>query len=352
VSLPSARYEDADARRQFADELLLEVKALPGVTAASMTSQLPFTGGNSSSVAMPEWYVLTPGESLLAPLQNWVGPDYFGAMGIELVAGRFFEDSDGPDAPNAIVIDRWLAQRYWPDRSPVGDRMIWGDVPGSEDISEDDLFTVVGVVETIKHNDLTAPDREHAGAYYFTYRQRPQAFLTLVVRTATEATGLTPALRQSLARIDPELPLYDVETMKSRIDQSLLSRRVPLVLLGVFAGVALFLAVVGIYGALAYSVSQRRMEIGIRMAMGSAPEDVFRRVVGQGMRVTALGLVIGGVAALGLTRLIQSLLFGVQSTDLRVMGAVAMTLAIVGLVACLIPARRATSVDAVRALTG
>ncbi len=352
VSLPSARYEDAEARRQFTDELLRDVKALPGVTAASMTSQLPFTGNNSSSVILPEWWVPTAGESILSPLQNWVGPDYFEAMGIELVAGRFFEESDGPDAPNLIIIDQWLANRYWEDRSPVGDRMLWGSVPGAEDNSDDDYYTVVGVVETIKHNDLTAPDGEHVGAYYFTYRQAPRAFMTLVVRTATEATGLTPALRASLARIDPELPLFGVETMESRIAESLASRRVPLVLLGVFAAVALFLAVVGIYGALAYSVSQRRKEIGIRMAMGSTPEDVFRRVVGQGMRVTGLGLVVGAVSAVGLTRLIQSLLFGIQATDLRVMLVVAVTLAIVGLVACVIPARRATSVDAVRALTG
>lgn len=352
ISLPSARYEDGDARRQFTDDLLQDVKALPGVTTASITSMLPFTGNNSSSVVMPEWYEPTPGESLLSPLQTWVGPDYFEAMGIELVSGRFLQESDGPDAANAMVIDKWLADRYWPDRSPVGDRMIWGSIPGASDFSEENLHTVVGVVETIKHNDLTAPAGEHVGAYYFTYRQRPQAFLTLVVRGATEATDLTPAIRQSLGRIDPELPLYDVETMAARIDDSLESRKVPLVLLGVFAVVALFLAVVGIYGALAYSVSQRTREIGIRMAMGGAPEDLFRRVVIQGMRVTGLGLVIGAAAALGLTRLIRSLLFGIQTTDLRVMGAVAVTLAVVGLVACIIPARRATAVDPVRALTG
>jgi len=352
VSLPSARYEDGEARRQFTDELLRDVKALPGVTAASVTSMLPFTGNNSSSVIMPEWYEPTPGESILSPLQTWVGPDYFEAMDIELVAGRVFEESDGPEAPNAIIIDRWLADRYWPDGSPVGDRMLWGAVPGVEDISEENFFTVVGVVETIKHNDLTAPAVEHVGAYYFTYRQSPRAFLTLVARTATEATGLTPALRESLSRIDPELPLFGVETMRSRVDESLASRRVPLVLLGVFAAVALFLAVVGIYGALAYSVSQRRREIGMRMAMGSATDDLFRSVVAQGMRVTGLGLVIGAAAALALTRLIQSMLYGVQSTDPRIMIVVAVTLAVVGLAACLIPARRATTVDPVRVLTG
>jgi len=350
VSLPSARYEDADARRQFTDEFLRDVKAIPGVAAASMTSQLPFGGNNSGSVIMPEWYEPTAGESVLAPLQTWVGPDYLAAMGIELVEGRFFEESDGADASNVIVIDRWLADRYWPDRSPRGDRMLWGSVPGVEDTSEDDYYTVVGVVETIKQNDLTAPDAEHVGAYYFSYRQSPQSFLTVVVRAATEATALAPALRDALGRIDPELPLFGVQTMESRIDESLASRRVPLVLLGVFAAVAVFLAAVGIYGALAYSVSQRRREIGIRMAVGSAPEDVFRSVVGQGMKVTGLGLLIGTGAAFGVTRLIQSLLFGVQSTDLRVMGVVVVTLAVVGLVACLVPARRATSVDVVRAL--
>lgn len=176
--------------------------------------------------------------------------------------------------------------------------------------------------------------------------------MTLVVRAAAEPTGLTPGIRAALNRIDPELPLFGVETMESRIHESLAGRRVPMMLLGVFAGVALFLAMVGIYGALAYSVSQRRREIGIRMAMGSAPADAFRRVVSQGMRVTVLGLVIGVGAALGLTRLIQSLLFGVEPTDLRVLAAVAVTLAAIGFLACLVPARRATTVDPVRALGG
>jgi predicted permease len=352
VSLPTARYEDGEARRQFTDELLREIRALPGVESAGVTSMLPFTGNNSSSVIMPEWYEPTPGESLLSPLHSDVGPGYFQAMGIELLEGRFIDETDGPDATNGVVLDRWLANRYWPDRSPLGDRVIYGAVPGMDSIPEDALYTVVGVVETIKQNDLTAPESEHVGAYYFSIRQRPRTFMTLVVRAAAEATGLTPGIRAALNRIDPELPLFGVETMGSRIDESLAGRRVPMMLLGVFAGVALFLAMVGIYGALAYSVSQRRREIGIRMAMGSAPADAFRRVVGQGMRVTALGLVIGVVAALGLTRLMQSLLFGVEPTDLRVLVAVTATLAGIGLLACLVPARRATAVDPVRALSG
>ncbi|HSM59446.1 MAG TPA: ABC transporter permease [Longimicrobiales bacterium] len=352
VSLPGARYEDMESRRQFADELVARLRAIPGVEGASLTAQLPFTGNFSSSVAMPEWYVPRPGESVLSPLTTWVSPGYFETMGIELVEGRLFEESDGPGTTSVVVLDKWLADRYWPDRSPLGDRMIYGAVPGMDSIPPEDVLTIVGVVETIRHNDLTAPASEHVGAYYLSMRQRPRSFLTLVVRGATEVTSLTPAVRQAVSAIDPELPLFGVQTMRSRIDESLAGRRVPLMLLGVFAAVALFLAMVGIYGALAYSVSQRGREIGIRMAMGSAPEDVFRQIVGQGMRVTGVGLLVGAGAALGLTRLLRSLLFGVQPTDVRVMAAVALTLAGVGLIACLVPARRATGVDPVRALTG
>jgi ABC-type antimicrobial peptide transport system permease subunit len=176
--------------------------------------------------------------------------------------------------------------------------------------------------------------------------------VTLVARTVSEPAVVTDAVRRAVTRVDPDLPLFGVETMERRVDDSLASRRIPLVLLGVFAGVALFLAVVGIYGALAYAVAQRTREIGIRMAMGSAPRDVFGRVVAEGFRVTAVGLVLGVVAALLATRLIRSLLFAVEPTDPWVLGAVTAVLALVGLVACLVPARRATAVDPVRALTG
>jgi hypothetical protein len=249
-----------------------------------------------------------------------------------------------------VVIDEWLANRYWPDGGAVGDRMVAGAVPG-DSIPPESLFTVIGVVETVKQTDLTAPDAEHVGAYYFSGRQRPPDFMTLVARALVgDGTELTPALRASLAGLDPDLPLFAVRTMQERIDDSLLRRRVPLVLLGIFAVVALFLAAVGIYGALAYTVTQRTREIGIQIALGSAPRDVFRRVVAQGLRVTALGLGAGGAAAYFLARLIESLLFGVQATDPRVMAAVAVMLAGVAAVACMIPARRATRVSPVEAL--
>lgn len=353
VSLPAARYPDAESLRQFWDRLIQETRELPAVASASATGQIPFSGDNSNTVIVPEGYVPAPGESLISPTYTEAAPGYFEAMGIPVVEGRGLLESDGPDQPRVIVIDRWLARRYWPDRSPLGDRMLVGVAPGMDDIPEDAIHTIVGVVETIKQNDLTAPASEHVGSYYLSSRQRPRRFMTVVVRPRSgEAAELTPELRQVLAGLDPELPLFAVRTMEDRIAESLNRRRVPMLLLGIFAAVALFLAVVGIYGALAYSVTQRRREIGIRMAMGSDPGNVFREVVAQGVRVTAAGLVLGGVASWVLARLVEAQLFGVAATDLRIMGGVAAVLLLVGTAACVIPARRATAVDPVEVLGG
>jgi hypothetical protein len=274
-------------------------------------------------------------------------------MGIDVVEGRGFGPEDGPEDARVIVIDEWLERRYWPDRSAIGARMVSGAVPGQDSIPEDNFYTVVGVVRTIKHNDLTAPPAEHVGAYYFDYRQLTPGSVVLATRVASgDAAVVVPAVREVLGGLDPELPLFGVETMQQRIDDSLVQRRVPLILLGVFAAVALFLAMVGIYGALAYSVTQRRRDIGIRMAIGSAPDQVFRSVVAQGLRITGLGLVVGAASSFFLTRLIQSLLFDVQATDPRVVGSVALILGTVGAAACMIPARRATTVNPVEALVG
>lgn len=353
VSIPSSRYPDADARRRFWDRLRPEVEAIPAVARAGLTSSLPFSGSQSSSVITPEGYMPRPGESLLSPVQAVASPGYFETMRIRVEEGRSFQESDDADNPNVLVIDRWLADRYWPEGDALGRRMVWGAVPGQDSIPDDALYTIVGIVETIKHQDLTQPASEHVGAYYVNAAQVPGSFLTLTARARTgDAESLTPAIREVLKSLDPELPFFGVRTMESRIDDSLARRRIPLVLLGVFAAVALFLAVVGIYGALAYTVSQRTREIGIRMAMGSEPDRIFRDVVARGLAVTGAGLALGAIVAFLLTRLMQSLLYDVQATDLRVMVAVAALLALVALVACVLPARRATAVDPVSALGG
>jgi predicted permease len=348
LSLPGADYPDEENRRQFLDEMLRETRALPGVTAASVTSMVPFGGGGSSSVILPEGYIPQEGESLLSPFNTTAGPGYFEAMDIPLIAGRFFDESDNADGQRVIIIDEWLANRYYPAESPLGKRMLWGTIPGVEENEEDFLYTIVGVVGSIKQNDLT--QREYVGAYYFKYRQRTPGFFILVARTAVEPLMLTPAIRQVVHRIDPDLPFYSPETLQHRVSESLVARRTPVVLLAGFAGVALLLAGVGIYGILAYSVTQRTRELGIRMALGSSPREVSRLVAVQGIRVLGVGLVIGLGGSMLLVRLIQSLLYGVQPADPTVLLSVAAILTTVGVGACVLPARRATRIDPVVAL--
>jgi predicted permease len=350
AALPVARYPDADARRRFTDELLAQLRALPGVEAAAVATDIPFSGDYSSSVIFPEGWEPTPGSSVISPFQTVVSPGYFEAMGIELLEGRAFLESDGPEATNVLVIDERLARKFWPDRSPIGARMVTGHAPGDPDVEEDDYYTVIGVVRSVQQMELTALDQ--VGAYYGSARQTPFAGLTVVIRTATDATTATAATRAVLAQIDPELPLYDVRPMAERVARSLASRRAAMALLGVFGGVALFLAVVGIYGVLAYAVAQRTREVGIRMAMGSSSDAIFRLILRQGLAVTAIGLAAGGAASLGLGGLIRSMLFGVTPTDPGVMVGVALVLGAVASVACALPAWRATHVDPVVALHG
>jgi ABC-type antimicrobial peptide transport system permease subunit len=267
-------------------------------------------------------------------------------MGIPLLEGRAFAETDNQDSENVVIIDEWLARRYWPESSPIGKRMLRG-VPGMED-EEENFYTVIGVVGQIRQNDLTAT--EHTGAYYHSYKQNTMAYITLVVKTQIEPSSLTTGIRESIALIDPDLPFYGIETMESRISESLLQFRTPMMLLIVFAGVALFLAAIGIYGVLAYSITQRTRELGIMIALGSSSQHIFRTIVKQGLIVLGVGLAIGIGSTLLLVQLIQALLFGVQPTDPVIFTAVSLLLALVVIVACILPARRATQIDPVATL--
>jgi predicted permease len=350
VALPLVRYADDDARRLFVDDLLREAQALPGAQAVGVADYVPFGGDYSASVIFPEGWEARPGESVISPYQTVVSPGYFDAMGIELLDGRMFEEGDGPDQPNVIVIDEQLARRFWPDRSPIGQRMIAGAAPGDPNIDEDNYFTIIGVVETVKHAELTALDQ--VGAYYFTYREAPIARAYVVMQVAGDPTALTGGLRGVVAALDSELPLFDVQSLADRISRSLVARRAAMVLLTVFGGVALFLAVVGIYGLLAYAVAQRTREVGIRMALGSSTDAIFRLILRQGLGMTLIGLLVGGLGSLGLARLIRSQLFGVTPADPVVLAGVAAGLAGVAGLASALPAWRATRVDPVLALHG
>ncbi len=348
LSLAGPGYGEPSARQQFAEALLDDIRTLPGVQAAGITTQLPFAGGHSSSVVLPEGYTLPPGESLLSPLRTVAGGDYFQAMAIPLIEGRLFEPQDGAGDRRVIILDEWLARRYFGDASPLGRRMLDGAVPEIAD--EDDYYTVIGVVGTIKQNDLTAPSAEHVGAHYFPYRANPGSSFSLVVRTDGDPLLLSGAVRDRIMRLDPELPMFNVQTLRGRIDTSLTGRRTSMRLLVVFSSVALFLAVIGVYGILAYTVAQRQREIGIRMALGSSTHRIFMLVLRHGLRVTGAGLLIGAVAALFMGRFMQSLLFGVEPIDIRVLLTAGAVLGTVALAACVIPALQAARIDPVRAI--
>ena len=250
------------------------------------------------------------------------------------------------DAAPVALVSEEAARRFWPGGDPLGARVALDAAPGQEA-----WLQVVGVVGTVKLNALTEQASDHVGAYYFPYEQDPERGIGLAVRTAGDPASLTATLRRALTEVDPELALFDVVAMPQRVERSLERRRTPMLLATSFAVVALLLASVGIYGVLAYQVSQRTREIGIRMALGSDPTSVLRLVLSEGVGLVAAGLLIGMAGALALKRVIASELFGVTALDPVVILSVVGLLALASLVACLGPARRAASVNPVVALS-
>ncbi len=348
---PSKRYADGADLRSFAARLLERVRALPGVAEAGVASAVPFGNGFSSSIILAEGYVMDPGESFVSPIYASVSPGYFKSMGISLREGRFFNERDIEGSPGVIIVDERLARRFWPDEIALGKRLFIPSDP--EDllaITEDTkFFTVVGVVGEVKHRALVDTE-EAVGAYYFPHHQRPRRGITLTVKTVTEPTSFVGSIRRELAEIDPELPLYGIRTMQERLDDSLQSRRSPMFLFMAFGALALFLASVGLYGVLAYLVTSRTKEIGIRMAIGSDPAGIFRLILKEGVIILAVGFILGVIGSFALSRAIASLLYGVQPLDGGVMASVGFLLVLVALAACSVPAFRATRIHPVEAL--
>jgi predicted permease len=352
VNPPSARYPDGAALRGFVDRTLERIRSLPGVTAAGVTTGLPFGGSNSSSVVLAEGYVMKPGESVISPNRIRATPDYFEAMGIPLLRGRYFDATDTADAPAAIIVDERLAQKFWPDGDPIGRRMYQPDSP--EEVLKPGpnsrWFTVVGVVGAVKQQGLVDSEGARLGTFYLPYAQSPGQGVAFAVRTAGDPAQATGVVRRAIAAVDPELPFYDVRPMAERVERSLERRRTPMMLSLGFGVVALLLAAIGIYGVLAYQVSQRAREIGIRMALGSDAPRIFRLIVGEGALIVGIGLAVGLGGTLGLGRLIVSQLYGVTPLDPTVIGLVAITLGAVALAASAAPAVRASRIDPVEAL--
>jgi predicted permease len=348
---PTATYPEAADRRVLVRRTLEAARALPGVVQAGATSAIPLSGSTSDSVIFAEGYQMKPGESVISPRQVRVTPGYFEAMEIGLVRGRYFTDGDDENATRAIIVDEKLAERFWPDEDPLGRRMYQPqNIDDLFKVDENTVFyTVVGVVRNIRPDDL-AGEGSPVGTYYFAFAQSPQSFFTIAARTAGAPESLIRPLQAELAAIDPELALFDVRTMEQRAELSLSSRRTAMTLAIGFGAVALFLAAIGVYGVLAYSVSQRKREIGIRVALGSTAAEVASLVVRQGLAVAGAGLLLGGVGAIGLQRVIATEIYGVGAADPAVLGAVVLLMGAVAATASLLPALRASRIDPLRAL--
>ena len=351
INLPRSRYADDKALVGFTNEALRRIRALPGVSVAGATDTIPFGGNNSDSVILAEGYQMKPGESVISPSSVDVTPGYFEAMQARLVAGRFIDERDGHDAPKVIMVDETLAKRFWPNQDPIGRRMFKPtDINNLLAITEKTVFlTVVGVVKDLKLHDLTE-GKTTVGAYFFPMDQDISSGMTFAVRTASDPAALSGSVRGALSQLDRELPVFDLQTLDQRMEKSLVSRRSPVLLSLSFGLVALLLSAIGIYGVLAYLVTQRRKEIGIRIALGSSARGIFELVLREGLMLIVGGFVVGALGAAALRRSLQSQLFGVSATDPIVLATVTIVLAAVAILACALPARRATRIDPIIAL--
>jgi len=348
INLPSSADRDLSSLGQVADRLLERLRALPGVSAAGVTTTIPLGGNYSSGIILAEGSEPGGGESIVAPHLISASDGYFEAMRIPLLRGRYFDRRDTASAPPVVIVDERLARRFWPGRDAVGQRLLRPANPaGVLDLltrAGARSYTVVGVVANVQVTGLTPKDPP-VGAYYFPYAQQPARSIVVAVRSAKAPEAIIAPLRSALASIDRELPLYDVRTMEERLDRSLVGRRMPMVIAMAFGAVALLLAAIGVYGVLAAQVTERRREIGIRMALGSSASGVFRLVMRDGARMTLLGIVAGFAGTAGMARMMAGLLYGVRPTDPAVVVGVALLLATVALVATWLPARRAARVN-------
>jgi predicted permease len=346
VMLPRTRYADAAALRTFTDEALRRARALPGVVSAGATDTIPFGGSHNDSVILAEGYQMRPGESVISPNAVDVTPGYFETIGARLVAGRFFEDGDTAEALPVIMVDERLARRFWPGQDPIGRRMYRPtDIDNLLAVTEKTVFlTVVGVVRDLKLEDLTEGEKA-VGTYYYPIAQQPSRLLSFALKTAGRPDAVSGALRAALAALDAELPLFDVRTLEQRTETALLNRRSPAMLSLSFGVVALLLSAVGLYGVLAYLVTLRAKEIGIRIALGSSGRAIFDLVLREGLLLVGAGFLLGGAGAILLRRSLESQLFGVRAGDPLIVAGAALLLAAVALLACALPARRAARID-------
>ena len=340
VPLSARRYPEQAQRVAFIDRLIERVRNMPGVTAVGATSTLPFIGYNSSGFFNIEGRDTPPSAASPHADIRRVTHGFFAAIGVPLRRGRLFAETDTATTPFVALVDEKLSQQYWPGEDPIGKRVKMGG-------PQSPWHTIVGVVGHVKHSQLNT---ESKGALYFLYSQNRAFMITIVARTSNAPEQLAGVVQREVSAIDKDVPVYEIKTMSERLMDSVTPQRLAAYLVAVFAGVALLLAVLGIYGVVSHSVSQRTQEIGLRMALGAQAGDVLKQVLWRGLMLTLLGAAIGLIGALVLSRLLSNLLFEVSPTDPVTFAGIPALLISVALMACYIPARRASRVDPMTAL--
>ena len=343
VQLSETKYPTKEKRAAFFQEVVGRVRALPGVQSVGVGNNLPFTYDGDSMPIGVEGLHDPPTDQRLDVVLRIVGPGYFKTMQVPLVKGRDFTEDDRDDDARVVVISEKTAARYWPGQDPIGKRL----KPGS--LSSDSPWrTVIGVVKDVRQNDFVAAPKAQMYMSYHQVRDFPPN--ALVIRTQVAPLSLASSIREIIWSVDKDQPVSELRTMSDIVSQAIARQRFSMLLLGLFAGLALLLAAVGIYGVMSYTVAQRTREIGIRMALGAQKGDVLRLALGQGLRLVSLGVLIGLAAAFLLTRVMASLLFGVSPTDSMTFITISVVLMSVAALASYIPALRATKVDPIFAL--
>lgn len=337
MQLPENKYSTKERQAIFQHQLVQRVAQVPGVQSAATVDNLPFSGNEfNAGLTLEGQPPLNAAERPRAFLRN-VSPHYFETMGIPIRKGRAFADTDNANAPGAAIINETAARRFWSNDDPLGKRFKRGRAD-----SQNPWMTVVGVVGAVSHTSLQVASQPEV---YLPFQQNPGLNLTLVARTGSDPKPFASAVRREVAALDNDLPVSNIKFMDEIIGKSVAQPRVYALLLGIFAGLALILASIGIYGVMSYSVTQRTHDIGIRMALGARPIDVLKLVIGQGMLLGIGGVVIGLIVSFAVTRFLASQLYGITATDPLTFTAIAALLMLVALIACYIPAQRATKVD-------
>src|SRR6266404_5579067 len=341
VSLPGSKYATPRQRAQFYDHFLERIRELREVDSATIAGVIPYGNDDDTSAFSIEGQPKQLGESRMAE-RNSISPDFFRLLRVRLVEGREFSEWDSADSPRVAIVSESLAQRYWPGSSALGRRLKIG-----EDGSKDPWATVVGVAANV---DYSPWEHDLVRAIYVPYRQDPQASCYIAIRTSADFRSLIRAIKTALSSVDPDQPVYDVLPFERVISNQILGLAYVAVVMGVLGLMALVMSAIGVSGVMAYSVTQRIQEIGLRMALGARPRDVLRLFLAGGLRLLAIGTAIGLPAAFALARLLSSLLYGVRAADFFSYASGAILLAVVVVLGCYIPARRATRIDPMRAL--